>query len=360
MQAEVLAQTAMKKIRVLVVEDSAVTRQLLEHIIGGDPRLEIAAAVETAEEALRIVDRLAPDVISMDIRLPGMNGFEATERIMQARPTPVVVVSAAGGADAPLSMNALRAGALTVLEKPRGVTSADYQGLADRLCTQLALMSEVKVVRRHADTRALAASPPMSVPAQTNTVKILGIVASTGGPNALLRLLDGLGPGFPLPILLVQHIACAFLEGFASWLESATSFHVELVKDRAPLEAGKIYMAAPDRHLVAAGHYARGSAGPPVCGQCPSGTVLFESMSASCGPAALGILLTGMGDDGALGLLRLRQSGAWTIAEDESTAVVYGMPAEAVRLGAAAESLPLPAIAPRVLSLMREAREATG
>ncbi|HWF09210.1 MAG TPA: chemotaxis protein CheB [Bryobacteraceae bacterium] len=344
----------------LVVEDSPVTRQLLEHIIGGDPRFEIAAAVATAEEALRIVDRVAPDVISMDIRLPGMNGFEATERIMRARPTPVVVVSAADGPDAPLSMNALRAGALTVLEKPRGVTSAGYHALAERLCTQLALMSEVKVIRRHADSRPLAARHPLNIPTHTNTWKILGIVASTGGPNALLRLLDGFGPAFPLPILLVQHIARAFLEGFASWLESVTSFHVELVRDRAPLEAGKIYMAAPDRHLVAAGNYAVGGAGPPVGAQCPSGTVLFESMSASFGPAALGILLTGMGDDGALGLLRLRQSGGWTIAEDESTAVVYGMPAEAVRLGAVSESLPLPAIAPRILSLMREASEAAG
>src|SRR5580698_4172507 len=140
----------MKKIRVLIVEDSSVIRQFLEHIIARDPRLEIAGAVETAEEALRILERVSPDVVSMDIRLPGMNGFEATQKIMRERPTPVVVVSASvEKADLQITMNALRAGALTVLEKPVGTTSAEYEAMAQKLCTQLAIMSQVKVVRRH-------------------------------------------------------------------------------------------------------------------------------------------------------------------------------------------------------------------
>src|SRR6185312_15730711 len=175
----------MKKIRVLVVEDSPVTRQLLEHIIALDPRLEVAAAVETAEEALRIVDRVAPDVISMDIRLPGMNGFEATERIMQARPTPIVVVSAGGG-DAPAGVKALQAGALTILEKPPGVTSPVYEASAERMCTQLALMSEVKVIRRHAESRTALVAEADPPSAGSGQYKLLGIVASTGGPSALL------------------------------------------------------------------------------------------------------------------------------------------------------------------------------
>jgi two-component system chemotaxis response regulator CheB len=346
----------MKKIRVLIVEDSPVTRQLLEYIIASDPRLEIAAAVETGEEALRIVDRVAPDVISMDVRLPGMNGFEATERIMQARPTPIVVVSAGGGT--PFGAKALQAGALAVLEKPPGVTSPACEAIAERLCTQLALMSEVKVVRRHAESRAAGLRPSDGGRADSGQYTLLGIVASTGGPSALLRLLTALGTDFPLPILLVQHIGGGFLAGFTEWLSAVTPFDVEIVNDREPLEAGKILMAAPDRHLVADGRYARSAGGPPACGQRPSGTVLFESMSDARGGRSLGVLLTGMGEDGAEGLLSLRQSGAWTIAEHESTAVVYGMPGEAVRLGAVSESLPLPAIAPRILGLVREIREA--
>ena len=150
--------TNMKKIRVLIVEDSLVIRQFLEHIIARDPRLEVVGAVDTAEEALQILESVSPDVISMDIRLPGMNGFEATQRIMREKPTPVVVVSASvEREDLQITMNALRAGALTVLEKPTGVTSNDYESLAERLCTQLAIMSQVKVVRRRIDTRPVAA-----------------------------------------------------------------------------------------------------------------------------------------------------------------------------------------------------------
>jgi two-component system chemotaxis response regulator CheB len=348
----------MKKIRVLIVEDSRVIRQFLEHIIGEDPRLEIAGAVETAEEALRILDRVCPDVISMDIRLPGMNGFEATQRIMQQRPTPVVVVSASvERADMQVTMNALLAGALTVLEKPASATSHQYAALAERLCTQLAIMSQVKVIRRRGGTR-----PAISAGHRPATrgagFRALGIASSTGGPNALLQLLGGLGAEFPLPILVVQHITSSFLEGFASWLENVSPFSVEIVKDRALMFPRKIYLAAQDHHLRAENGFVRADHGQPVSAQRPSGTVLFESMAAAYGSQALGVVLTGMGDDGAQGLLRIRQEGGYTIAEDESTAVVYGMPAEAVRLGAASESIPLPAIAPRILTLTSSRKEA--
>jgi two-component system chemotaxis response regulator CheB len=342
----------MKKIRVLIVEDSLVIRQFLEHIIARDPRLEIAGAVETAEEALQILDRVSPDVISMDIRLPGMNGFEATQRIMRERPTPIVVVSASvEREDLQITMNALRAGALTVLEKPSGVSSDEYEALAERLCTQLAIMSQVKVVRRRIDTLPVARREGRVAP-RLASYRALGIVSSTGGPNALIQLLGGLGAGFPLPILVVQHIASSFLEGFASWLNDVCPFSVEIVRDRALTASGKVYLASQDHHLRAENGFVRLDRSLPVSAQRPSGTVLFESMAAAFGSQALGVLLTGMGDDGAEGLVRVRQSGGYTIAEDESTAVVYGMPAEAVRLGGVSESLPLPAIAPRILELV--------
>jgi two-component system, chemotaxis family, protein-glutamate methylesterase/glutaminase len=339
----------MKRIRVLIVEDSNVIREFLEYIIGQDPRLEVAGAVGSAEEALRILSRVSADVISMDIRLPGINGFEATQRIMSEKPTPIVVVSASVEcADLQITMNALQAGALTVLEKPTGTTSADYEALSQRLCTQLAIMSQVKVVRRHASARPV----PRAARRVTRLVdyRMLGIVSSTGGPNALVQLLGRLGSDFPLPIALVQHITSSFLEGFASWLESTCPFSVVIVKKRTRLAPGNIYVADRDRHLQVLRGYVELDSGDPVCAQRPSGTVLFRSLAGAYGPQALGVLLTGMGEDGAQGLLELRSQGGHTIAEHESTAVVYGMPAEAVRLGAVCESLPLPEIAPRILA----------
>lgn len=356
----------MKKIRVLIVEDSKVVQQLLGHIVVSDLRLEIAAVAGSAEEALAMLGDVSPDVISMDIRLPGMSGLEATERIMAEKPTPIVVVSAGDVCqDLQISIKALQAGALAVVEKPHGVTSADYEPIARRLCTQLAIMSQVKLVRRR-----IAMSDP--APAQAGAAKVsvksrailrpagyrmLGIVSSTGGPGALAKLLPALGSGYPLPIALVQHITSSFTEGFASWLQSVSPFTVTIVRDRVLPVPGHIYIAAPEHHLRMDRGTLAVDRGDRVCGQRPSGTLLFDSLAAHLGSAALGILLTGMGEDGAGGLLQLRNQGGHTIAEDRSTAVVYGMPAEAVRLGAVCESLPLPAIAPRIRDLTLSMRE---
>jgi two-component system, chemotaxis family, protein-glutamate methylesterase/glutaminase len=338
------------KIRVLIVEDSASVRMFLHDIIERDPRLEVAAAVETAEEALRIVDQVAPHVISLDIRLPGMNGLEATRRIMSLRPTPIVIVAASVQSDdLNIVMKALEAGALTVLEKQVGRTNQDYQDMAERLCTQLAIMSQVKVVRQHS-TRITSTRPSHS-PAVCSFA-MLGVASSTGGPAALLQLLGSLGSSFPLPILLVQHITASFLEGFAAWLQTAAGLPVVIVRHTATPLPGVVYMAPADRHLIADGGQLRVESGSPVSGQCPSGTVLFRSMAQSFGNTGLGVVLTGMGDDGAAGLRELRDAGGHTIAENASTAVVYGMPAAAVKLGAVCESLPLPAIGVRLRELV--------
>lgn len=350
----------MRKTRVLIVEDSPVVREFLQHIINSDPRLEVAAAVESAEDALCVFEQSAPDVVSMDIRLPGMNGFEATRRIMSENPTPIVVVSASVESDdLKITMNALQAGALAVVEKPVGTTHADYEFLAQRLCTQLSIMSQVKVVRQRLNGKRylnLSSAPKQtmgeaSLSPQGSAYGILGIVASTGGPNALVPLLNGLGPNFPWPILLVQHITASFLEGFVSWLDGVCPFSAVIAKDGETPAPGKIYLAPADRHLRIQSGCLRVDGGAPVCAQRPSGTVLFQSMARSSGSRSAGVLLTGMGEDGAEGLLELRKAGGYTIAEDESTAVVYGMPGAGARLGAACEILPLTVIAPRLLQL---------
>lgn len=349
----------MKKVRVMIVEDSDVVRQYLEHIIGQDPRLEVVAAVSTAEEALRRLRRVSPDVISMDIRLPGMNGFQATQRIMAEKPTPIVVVSASVEAeDLNITMNAMRAGALTVLEKPLGTTHDDYSAMAERLCTQLVIMSEVKVVcqRSIAAGAVIRAEPPRRPaeklpPPMPGEYGMLGIVSSTGGPSALVRVLGDLDIGFSLPILLVQHITSSFLEGFATWLGGTCPFPVEIIRNGTLPLSGNIYLAPADHHLRVAGGRLWTDRGGPVCAQRPSGTVLFESMALDLEARALGVILTGMGNDGAEGLLSIRRAGGYTLAEDQSTAVVYGMPAAAVALGAVCESLPLTAIGSRLREL---------
>jgi two-component system chemotaxis response regulator CheB len=357
---------ANRKIRVLVVEDSAVVRELLCHIIEQDPRLEVAAAVTNAEEAIRKLPELKPDVISLDIRLPGMNGLDATLEIMSSYPTPIVVVAANVECDElNIAMNALKAGALTVVEKPVGITHADYQAMSDNLRRQLTIMSEVKVLRQ-AKRRGLAFAPVAEAPeiqpgpaqpaGPLNLPVMLGIAASTGGPSAVSQVLAGLGKNFPLPILLVQHMTDSFLPGFISWLSDTCPLEARIAETGEAPRPGVVYAPPADRHLTLKSGLLYLSKDPLVSGQRPSGTVLFNSMAQELGRNGIGLVLTGMGDDGAAGLLRMREAGAYTLAEDKTTAVVYGMPAAAAQLGAVREILPLDAIAQRIHDLVGNLR----
>jgi len=341
----------MNRKRVLIVEDSAVVREQLCLLIANDPRLEVAAAVETAEEALRVLDRLAPDVISLDICLPGMQGFEATRRIMAQRPTPIVIVSASlAGDEVRLTMEALRCGALAAVEKPAAAGHPAHQEMARRLCTQLAIMSEVRVVRQ----RTIAAPAERKTAAQQPRGRfgVLGLAASTGGPNALQEVLRGLGPNFPLPVVIVQHMTPAFVAGFGRWLSDTGNLPVQVVAAPTEMRPGCAYLAPAGQHVIVDRVCVALDGSAPVGPHRPSADVLFRSMARNLGQAGLGVLLTGMGDDGAGGLLELYRAGGYTIAEDESTAVVYGMPGSAARLGAARESVPLQGIAHRIRELV--------
>lgn len=339
----------------MIVEDSAVVRRLLAHIVSRDPRLVVAAAVETAEEAIAELPRVQPDVISMDIRLPGMDGLQAIGRIMAERPTPIVVIAdAVEDSSLRISLNALREGALSVVEKPVGVTHRGFDGVAATICTQLYIMSQVPVIRRRriglpppaAERRAAAELRPTATPA------LVALAASTGGPPALARVLGALPAGYPLPVLVVQHMGAAFMEGFASWLHGLVPLEVRIAVADEIIRPGCVYVAPGDRHLrVAQGGVLRVGSDPPVGGQRPSASALFSSIAAVYGARAVGVLLTGMGDDGADGLLDLRRAGAFTITEDESTAVVFGMPAAAARIGASRVALPLDLVGPRLARL---------
>jgi two-component system chemotaxis response regulator CheB len=349
----------MKKVSVMIVEDSRVVSEFLRYIIDRDPRLQVVASVPSGEEALRELAHTKADVISLDIRLPGMNGLEATKRIMTEYPTPIVVVSSDVEDDElKISMNALRAGALAVVQKPVGLSHADYEDLANLLCTKLYIMSQVRVIRqryRPGDPLPFPATPTPERPSRqaTGTPRILGIVASTGGPGALVRVLGDLSPDFSAPIVIVQHITPGFVRGFVSWLgDCLPNFRVVEAGHHLALQPRTVYVAPADSHtLCAKNSLLQLSSAPALHAQRPSGTHLFRSMAETWGADAVGVLLTGMGEDGAAGLRDLHRAGAYTIAEDESTAVVYGMPAAAVKLGATCAVLPLPEIGARLNAL---------
>ncbi|GAA4255232.1 response regulator [Azospirillum formosense] len=357
--------TGARKIRVLVVEDSPVVQQLLAHVIGEDPRLELAGIAASGEQALRMVDSLRPDVVSLDIRLPGIDGFAVTQRLMRDHPVPIVVV-ASDVRDLDIPMRALQAGALAVVEKPGSMARADYQTVARHLCTQLTIMSQVKVIRQRGRPRnseeetrgdggrggGVAVPPPPLPPSVVKRqFRALGITASTGGPAALVKLLRGLPTNFPLPVFVVQHIGAPFVAGFASWLGSVTPLPVALASDTKH-RPGHVYVAPGELHLTADPGGMRLVHGDPVCGQRPSGDVLFSSLASAFGAAAIGVLLTGMGEDGARGLTDMRRAGAYTIAEHASTAVIHSMPGTAVRLGGVTEELPIDKVAARLLELV--------
>lgn len=346
-----------KKIRVMLVEDSPTVRTLLCHIVDRDPRLQLAAVCVSAEEALESIGQVAPDVISMDIRLPGIDGLEATRRIMSEHPTPIVVIAdSVHDSTLGIAMNALKAGALSVVEKPTGPAAASYEKIAGTIATQLYIMSQVPVIRRR-DTsiRPQPRQPANLTSASFTRASIVGIGASTGGPPALAAVLGGLKPDFPAPILVVQHMGAPFMEGFASWLGGQTDLPVKLAENREIPKPGTVYVAPGDHHLeIAAGNFLKLNTEPPLASQRPAANFLFRSLARVAGPRAVGVLLTGMGDDGARGLLEMKEAGAFTIAEDETTAVVYGMPAAAVRLGGASVSLPQDLIAARLVQLVAE------
>jgi len=353
--------TATERIRVLIVEDSLVVQAQLMHVISADPRLEVIGCAGSGEDALKIMRRVIPDVVSMDIQLPGINGLETTRRILREQPVPVVIVANLGDDALNVSMQALRAGALSIVEKPNGQAQAGYEVLSQAICDQLVLMSGVKVisqsVRGDPDqiyvNRSKMPRPRISCDAKS-TFKMLGIVASTGGPSAVVRLLNDLPTNFPLPILLVQHIGEKFVDGFVRWLATTCSFAVKTGCQNESPSPGTVYVAPGHRHLILRGGLLAYSNNPPVAGQRPSGTVLLRSMAEELGPEAIGVVLTGMGDDGAEGLLDLRLSGGYTIAEDASTAVVYGMPAAASRLGAVCSELPISSIANQISYIVRK------
>jgi two-component system chemotaxis response regulator CheB len=328
----------MNRVSVLVVEDSPVVRDLITHILRRDPEIAVIGAAASGEAAVAAAARLRPDVITMDINLPGINGYEATRRIMETSPTRIIIVSGSYDArDVARSLRVVEAGALTILPPPLGLGHPDFQARAAELVRIVKLMSEIKVVRRWPRTAAqVTPSPSLEIKRTPRKIEVVALGASTGGPLVLKKILAGLGLGFPAPVLIVQHMSPGFVPGLAEWLRESTGFPVQVAHDRQEISGGQAYLA-PDGFHMGVDRWGRIelSDEPPVDGLRPAIAPLFKSLARFYGPRAVGILLTGMGDDGVAAMARMKETGAVTIAQDKETSVVHGMPGEAIKLGAA-------------------------
>jgi two-component system chemotaxis response regulator CheB len=352
----------MDKIRVLVVDDSISVRRKLVGTLNADPDLVVVGEAGDGKAAIELCVTLRPDVVTLDMMLPVMTGLAATEYIMAYCPTPILIVSASTNrGELFRTYEALAAGALDVLEKPTGDEVGD--AWERKLISTVKLISRIRVITH---LRAKLSSPPRAprpppdptVRVRSSRCDLIAIGASTGGPAAILAILSRLPSTFALPILVVLHIGEPFAAALADWLDGLCSLSVSYAKDREPLPApgrGRVILAPPDHHLVLQDDRLRLTDAPERHSCRPSVDELFESIAREVGERGAACLLTGMGRDGAAGLLAIRRAGGVTIAQDEKTSVVFGMPREAILLGAAQRVLPIQDIAPEFNELASSA-----
>lgn len=340
------------KIRVLIAEDSPTARTLLIDMFKRAGDFEIVGIAVDGLEAVERTRTFRPDVVTMDIQMPGMDGLEATRRIMSEHPTPIVIVSSLDVGSVEVSMEALRTGALAVLEKPVGPGAPTWESSRNTLLSTVRSMSQVKLVRRWGSVPPYRSNVPDPIPATERSgeprtlttptaspaslvpIKAIGIAASTGGPAAYHKILSGLDADYPIPILIVQHIAHGFGDGFARWLANACTVRVKIAERGETLRPATVYVAPDDLHLgVTANGRVELSSEKPRSGFRPSASYLFESLAEALGAQAAGVILTGMGSDGVDGLSILKRCGGRVIAQDEGTSDIYGMPAAAAKAG---------------------------
>jgi two-component system chemotaxis response regulator CheB len=338
----------MSKIRVLLVEDSLTVRKRLCEVLSTDPDFEVVGEAEDGKKAIELCQEFRPDVITMDMMLPLMSGLAATEYIMAYYPTPILIVSSSTNrGELFKSYEALAAGAVDMLEKPNG---KELDGSWERkFISTLRLVSRIRVITHPRGRLGALCQPQLQRPclhipsAWRGQFKLIAMGASTGGPSAIVEVLRGMPATLPVPILLVLHISEPFGVAFADWLDRQTEWRVKYARDGELIGStgGRVIMAPPGNHLVVRDGRLHLTLDPELHSCRPSVDVLFQSVARECGSGAAACLLTGMGRDGASGLLDVRKAGGFTIAQDEATSVVYGMPREAVLLGAAERVLPL-------------------
>jgi len=340
-----------KPIRVLVADDSTTLRTALCALLSEDPHLSIVGQAADGMEAVEKARALRPDVITMDVNMPRLDGLGATAAIMADAPARVLVISSVRQhRQLELSFKAMAAGALELIAKPEGGPD-EMRRWARRVAESVRLMAEVPVVRRHRRN----STPPRPAVAHGAHVDVVGMVASTGGPPALAHVLGSLPRELPIPLLLAQHIASGFTSGLVRWFDSVCTLRVVIAQEGELPAAGRVYLPPDgcDLELDRKGHLHT----PRSTGlHCPSGNRLLVSLARAYGSRSAGFVLTGMGDDGAQGLLELKRAGGATYAQDEQSSVVFGMPQVAHACGAARGLLPLESIGPAILELCKERR----
>ncbi len=342
------------KIRVLVVDDSLTVRKRLVEVLASDPALDVVGEAENGKRAIELCQALRPDVITLDMMMPIMTGVAVTEYVMAYCPTPILIVSASTNrGELFKTYEALAAGALDVLEKP---TALDGHGQWEKkLVSTVKLISRIKVIT-HPRARLMRPQSAEGEIAEESSngkaeYEVVAIGASTGGPGAVLDVLRGLPWNFPLPILLVIHLAETFATALAEWLDGLSPLRVRYAQDGEPVPARGVIMAPAGRHMVVSQGQLRLTSGPERHSCRPSVDVLFDSVTREFGGRSINCLLTGMGKDGAAAMLSARRAGAMTIAQNELTSVVFGMPGEAVRLGAAEQVLAVEEISRELIYL---------
>jgi two-component system, chemotaxis family, protein-glutamate methylesterase/glutaminase len=331
--------SAKKQVRVLIVEDSPLMQQLLTHIFNQDPDFQVIGTADDAQSAVEAVASLKPDVVTMDIQIKRSNGLEVTRQLMQTTPVPIVVISTSCQAgDAQVALEIVQAGALAAIPKPPSLNHPEFARTAANLRQIVKDMSCVKVVKRRRTVMSSLTDLPLIPKAKTpgSLYDLVAIGASTGGPPAVMALLKDLSPRLPVPVLLVQHIYPGFSPGLVAWLSSETPWKIQLIQANTKAEPGVVYLCEsgyqmgikPDLTITV-------KAGTADSHHAPSVSHLFSAVAQSFGARAIGIILSGMGNDGAEELKLMREKGAITIAQDQKSSTVYGMPGEAAKIKAA-------------------------
>lgn len=341
-------------LRVLIADDSPTARQALSYIVREAGDMQVVGEARDGRHALKLADELRPDVVLMDITMPEMDGLEATGEIMHQTPVPIVIVSGSlEGRETEIAFQAIRAGALTVMPKPPGFGAPNFTSEAAKLQNTLRAMAGVSVIHHWKQRRPTTKPVEQSVHVSVNP-EIVAIVSSTGGPGALSEILGRLPADFPLPVVVVQHIAADFLPSLVKWLDGIAPLSVSIAQPGDQPKPGNVYIAPGQAHLRIDRNL-RFCLDTKTPGRhIPSGDVLFDSVASAYGAKAVGVVLTGMGDDGAHGLRAMYNAGAFTIAQDESSSAVYGMPREAAAQGTTRAVLPLTDIAGALIDLTRK------
>jgi two-component system chemotaxis response regulator CheB len=368
-----MAATILKKIRVLIVDDSAFMRKVLETILVSDENVQVVGHAKDGREAVRLSESLKPDVITMDINMPVMDGLQATAEIMTTNPRPIVVVSSESRQGAASTLRALELGAIEFVAKPSSGIDLDMHSVREDLLRKVRLAAKVRVVRsasrvaseiKNADGRASAppaalASRPVTAATNDQRFPVVVLAASTGGPATVMRLAPGFTRDFPAAVILVQHMPAAFTTQYATQLSEFTGVRVKEAENNESLTPGTFYICPGGQHLriTSGGRIQLDGNSGRINGYLPNIDITMESVAAFAGPLSIGVILTGMGNDGTTGATAIKSAGGMVLAQDEATSVIFGMPAEAIKAGAVSQVLGIddiyPAIEKQVLAIAR-------